>query len=385
MMNRIAGLLSAAGIGAGCMYLFDPDRGKRRRAELRNNAKHINHIAIEAAGKTQRDLRNRLLGVRAEIGSLVCSEAVADDVLKARIRSKLGRLVSHPHAIEVKVVDGRAILTGPILAAEVVPLFEVISGIAGLKSIENLCELHESADIPALQGGKLRGGERFGPFRTSWSPTTRLMAGLAGGALTIYGGKRRGALGSAMSAVGVGMLARALTNSETGRLVGVGGDVKGIDIEKTITIGAPVNEVFTYWSHPENFPKFMSHVQEVREIDAGVYRWKVGGPAGLLIEWDAAITKYDVNKTLAWKSVPGAIIWQQGVTRFTSNPDDSTRIDVKMSYKPPAGLLGHEIAKLFGVDPKHDMDDDLMRMKSFIETGVAPHDAAAKTEPRVHA
>jgi uncharacterized membrane protein len=385
MMNRIAGLLSAAGIGAGCMYLFDPDRGKRRRAELRNKAKHINHIAIEAAGKTQRDLRNRLLGVRAEIGSLVCSEAVADDVLKARIRSKLGRLVSHPHAIEVKVVDGRAILTGPILAAEVVPLFEVISGIAGLKSIENLCELHESADIPALQGGKLRGGERFGPFRTSWSPTTRLMAGLAGGALTIYGGKRRGALGSVMSAVGVGMLARALTNSETGRLVGVDGDVKGIDIEKTITIDAPVNEVFTYWSHPENFPKFMSHVQEVREIDAGVYRWKVGGPAGLLIEWDAAITKYDVNKTLAWKSVPGAIIWQQGVTRFTSNPDDSTRIDVKMSYKPPAGLLGHEIAKLFGVDPKHDMDDDLMRMKSFIETGVAPHDAAAKTEPRVHA
>lgn len=384
-MNRIVGLLSAAGIGAGCMYLFDPDRGKRRRAEIRNKAKHINSIAIEAVGKTQRDLRNNLLGVRAEIGSLVCSEEVADDVLKARIRSKLGRLVSHPHSIEVKVVDGRAILTGPILAAEVVPLVEVMSGIAGLKSIENLLELHESADIPALQGGKLRGGERYGPFKTTWSPTTRLAAGLAGGALTVYGGKRRGVLGSGISAVGVGMLARALTNSETRRLVGVDGDVKGINIEKTITIAAPVDEVFTYWSHPENFPEFMTHVREVREIDAGVYRWKVGGPAGLLIEWDATITKYDVNQTLAWKSVPGAIIWQQGITRFTSNPDGSTRIDVKMSYKPPAGLLGHEIAKLFGVDPKTEMDDDLMRMKTFIETGVAPHDAAAKTETRVHA
>ncbi len=305
--------------------------------------------------------------------------------MKARIRSKLGRLVSHPHAIEVNVVDGRAILTGPILAAEVVPLFEVIGGIAGLKSIENLLELHESADIPALQGGKIRGGERFGPFKTTWSPTIRLVAGLAGGTLTIYGGKRRGALGSVISAVGVGMLARALTNSETRRLVGVDGDVKGIEIEKTITIDASVDEVFTYWSHPENFPEFMTHVREVREIDAGVYRWKVGGPAGLLIEWDATITKYDVNETLAWKSVPGAIIWQQGITRFTSNPDGSTRIDVKMSYKPPAGLLGHEIAKLFGVDPKTEMDDDLMRMKSFIETGVAPHDAAAKTETQLHA
>ncbi|HEU4713627.1 MAG TPA: YtxH domain-containing protein [Pyrinomonadaceae bacterium] len=153
-MNRTLGLISAAGIGAGFMYLFDPDRGKRRRAELRNKAKHFNHIAIESVGKTQRHLRNRLLGVRAEIGSLVRSEEVADDVLKERIRSKLGRLVSHPHSIEVKVVDGRSILTGPILAAEVVPLFEVISGIPGLKSIENLLELHDSADIPALQGGK---------------------------------------------------------------------------------------------------------------------------------------------------------------------------------------------------------------------------------------
>ena len=385
-MNRTVGLISAAGIGAGCMYLFDPDRGKRRRAEIRNKAKHINCVANQAVGKTKRDLRNHLLGVVADIGSLVRSDEVADDVLEARIRSKLGRVVSHPHAIEVKVVDGRVILTGPILAAEVLPLVEVINGIAGLKSIENLLELHENAgDVPALQGGKRRSGERFGPFKSTWSPTTRLVAGLAGGALTVYGGKRRGALGSAMSTVGFGMVARALTNFETRRLVGLDGDVEGIHIEKTITIDAPVDKVFTYWSHPENFPEFMTHVREVRSIGDGMYRWKVGGPAGLLIEWDAAITELDFNKTLAWKSVPGAIIWQEGITRFTSNPDGSTRIDVKMSYKPPAGLLGHEIARLFGIDPKHEMDDDLMRMKSFIETGVAPHDAAAKTETRVHA
>lgn len=385
-MNRTAGLISAACIGAGFMYLLDPDRGKRRRAEIRNKAKHINRVAVQAVGKTERDLRNHLRGVVAELGSLVRSEEVADDVLEARIRSKLGRIVSHPHAIEVKVVDGRVILTGPILAGEVVPLFEVISGIDGLKSIENLLELHENAgDIPALQGGKRRGGEKFGPLKTAWSPTTRLVAGLTGGALTIYGGKRRGALGSAMSTVGLGILARALTNFETRRLVGLDGDVKGIDIEKTITIDAPVDKVFTYWSHPENFPEFMTHVREVKRIGDGIYRWKVGGPAGALIEWDAAITELNINKTLAWKSQTGAIIEQEGVTRFTSNPDGSTRIDVRMSYKPPAGLLGHEIAKLFGVDPKQEMDDDLMRMKSFLETGVHPHDAARTNNTTAHA
>src|SRR6185369_16022277 len=136
----------------------------------------------------------------------------------------------------------------------------------------------------------------------------------------------------------------------------------GIDITKTITIDASVDEVFSYWSHPENFPEFMSHVQEVRRVDAGIYHWKVGGPAGLLVEWDAAITELEFNKLLAWKSVPGSIIDQRGITRFTLNPDGSTRNDIKMSYKPPAGVLGHEIASLFGVDPKHEMDDDLMRM-----------------------
>ena len=120
----------------------------------------------------------------------------------------------------------------------------------------------------------------------------------------------------------------------------------------------------------------MTHVHEVRRIGDGLYRWSVGGPAGILVQWDAQITDLDFNKLVAWKSLPGAVVEQAGITRFTSNPDGSPCIDVKMSYNPPAGVLGHAIAELFGADPKHEMDDDLMRMKSFIETGVHPHDAA---------
>jgi len=32
---------------------------------------------------------------------------------------------------------------------------------------------------------------------------------------------------------------------------------------------------------------------------------------------------------------------------------------------------------LLGSDPKRQMDDDLARLKTTIESGVAPHDAAA--------
>jgi uncharacterized membrane protein len=375
-MNKAVGLFSAVGVGAGLMYLFDPDRGKRRRVEIGNKAKHINRIAADASVKTGRDVRNHLLGAVSQLESLVRHENVADDTLQARVRSKLGRIVSHPHAIEVKVADGVVRLSGPIFTDEAHPLLDCVVAIRGVRNIENCLELHDNAgDIPALQGGRRRHGERFGPFKSIWSPTTRLIGGLAGGALTLYGVKRRGALGSAISSLGFAVVTRALTNIEGRRLIGMNGSTPEVEIEKTISVNAPIDKVFMYWSHPENFPEFMSHVLEVRRIDDGIYHWKVGGPAGLQVGWYGAITQLDFNKTLAWKSLAGSMVSQKGITRFSSNPDGSTRIEVKMSYQPPAGIVGHEIAKWFGADPKHEMDDDLMRMKTFIETGVHPHDA----------
>ena len=45
-------------------------------------------------------------------------DAPNDEAVNARVRAKLGRLVSHPHAIDTAVVAGRAVLRGQILASE---------------------------------------------------------------------------------------------------------------------------------------------------------------------------------------------------------------------------------------------------------------------------
>ena len=71
-----------------------------------------------------------------------------------------------------------------------------------------------------------------------------------------------------------------------------------------------------------------------------------------------------------------------GIVHFRRNEDGSTSVQVKLSYNPPAGAIGHVIAALFGSDPKTEMDADLMRMKSMIETGVQPHDAAERKAPK---
>jgi uncharacterized membrane protein len=65
-----------------------------------------------------------------------------------------------------------------------------------------------------------------------------------------------------------------------------------------------------------------------------------------------------------------------GAVRFAESGDGGTRVSVELSYIPPAGAFGHAVAAIFGADPKSEMDADLLRMKSVIETGHPPHDAA---------
>ncbi|MDB5292023.1 MAG: cyclase, partial [Phycisphaerales bacterium] len=74
---------------------------------------------------------------------------------------------------------------------------------------------------------------------------------------------------------------------------------------------------------------------------------------------------------------PGQIVADAGVARFDVNLDGSTRVDIKMTYNPPAGALGHAAARLFGKDAKTFLDENLLRAKTAIETGRLPHDAAA--------
>jgi uncharacterized membrane protein len=128
---------------------------------------------------------------------------------------------------------------------------------------------------------------------------------------------------------------------------------------------------------------FMTNIQEVRATGEGRSHWKVKGPAGVPVEWDAIITEQIPNKLLAWKSVEGASIANAGIVRFDRSDDGTTRLEVKLSYNPPGGAMGHALAALLGADPKRQIDEDLVRMKTLIETGNPPHDAARPDDTRL--
>lgn len=67
-MPPLGRVMFGAAIGAGIMYLLDPDGGRRRRALVRDQLVSAGHKASDAVGATSRDMTNRARGVVAEIG-----------------------------------------------------------------------------------------------------------------------------------------------------------------------------------------------------------------------------------------------------------------------------------------------------------------------------
>jgi uncharacterized membrane protein len=142
-------------------------------------------------------------------------------------------------------------------------------------------------------------------------------------------------------------------------------------VHKSIHVAAPVAEVFGFWSHFENFPRFMSHLEEVTRVDELTSHWTATGPLGRRFAWDAEITGFEENGLISWRSLPGGDVDHGGTVRFYESEDGGTRINVDMRYEPMGGAIGHGLAALFGLDPKSAMDDDMVRFKSLIETGKA--------------
>lgn len=185
--------------------------------------------------------------------------------------------------------------------------------------------------------------------------------------------RRRLAIGMA-SVAGV-MLADLVCARHLGRTNGTAATTaprqdRAIRVAKTFTINRPPDEVYAYWRNLDHLPRFMRHLQSVRETGSRRSHWVARGPAGMTFEWDAEITEDLPNQRIAWRSLPGADVDHRGDVRFDPAPGGrGTELRVHLEYHPPGGRAAARLAKLFGREPGQQVEEDLRRLKQLLEAG----------------
>jgi uncharacterized membrane protein len=211
----------------------------------------------------------------------------------------------------------------------------------------------------------------------------RLISSFAGGALICLGLSRGSLRGTLVAIGGAALVCRGITGrSMVYKTLGINtanqgksavasvGHGQGIKVEKSITVDRPPEEVYRFWRNLENLPRFMNHLESVRDLDGRRSHWVAKAPAGTTVEWDAEIYNEKKNELIAWRSVENSDINHAGSVRFEEASNGrGTEVTVVINYQAPAGKLGTAVAKLFGEEPEKQLEDDLPRFKQLIEAG----------------
>jgi hypothetical protein len=178
-------LLIGLGTGAVLAYMLDPNLGRRRRTLARDKMRRAARKTRDGVDATVRDVANRTRGIAAETRARLSDEVVDDARLVERVRAKVGRMASHPRAIDVYAHGGQVTLGGPILAAELDDLLTAVTAVRGVRGVTNQLEPHASSDsVPALQGDGSVPGEPIDILQRHWSPATQALVTVAGLAAT---------------------------------------------------------------------------------------------------------------------------------------------------------------------------------------------------------
>lgn len=207
-------LVGAAALGVAAMYMLDPDKGKRRRALVGDQAYGLVADTRHALGAATRDAAHRIQGLRARARRLLTDAPVPDDLqLIERVRARMGRLVSHPHAIQVGANNGRVTLSGPILEHEVARLLDAIRMVWGVSALEDRLVVHDSPEsISSLQDGTAARATPAPFVQEHWTPAARTAATLGGLVVSVCGMRQRSFVALALAGGGLALLLRGATN-----------------------------------------------------------------------------------------------------------------------------------------------------------------------------
>jgi hypothetical protein len=140
--------------------------------------------------------------------------------------------------------------------------------------------------------------------------------------------------------------------------------------QATVTVQAPVHQVYSLFTHFGDFPKFMHFVREITTIDAQRTHWVVHVLYDY--QWTALHEDWIPDQQIGWRSVSG--LQNTGRVKFRPLGPQRTMVSVYISYAPPTGPLGalvdHFSASAYFAEVLHQDLENFVHMVEQTPPGV---------------
>jgi Predicted integral membrane protein len=145
---------------------------------------------------------------------------------------------------------------------------------------------------------------------------------------------------------------------------------EALSVKRSVTVSRPVEEVYAFWQNFENLPRFMKHLDSVRNTGANTSRWSAGSAQGESVQWDVQLVESQPNQLLSWKTLGVSDITAHGRVEFAPAPGGrGTEVRASLTYQVPGGALGKRLATIFRDVPGLKIENELNVFKQIMETG----------------
>ena len=149
-----------------------------------------------------------------------------------------------------------------------------------------------------------------------------------------------------------------------------------VDISTTTDIKAPADQVFAFFSHPENYLWLSDMVTDVSNFGDGHFA-KDMLIGGVKVHFEERFTEIEPGVLLETHSEPGSALQYMKSLWFEPTSAQRTRVHLSFAYQPPAGMIGQKVGEALGIDPKTILEELMMAAKRHLENKHAKSKPAA--------
>lgn len=145
---------------------------------------------------------------------------------------------------------------------------------------------------------------------------------------------------------------------------------RGVHIRESITIDAPIEELYRFWRRLDRLPEVMPHLAKVEQLDTKRSRWTAKAFDTVPVSWEAEIINEVPFETIGWQTVQGESIQHAGSVTFKpASSGRGTDVNVHLQYAAPGGRAASWLAWLAGEDPAKRTREGLAALKRRLEDG----------------